>query len=179
MSDAAVKAKTGKDWARWFAILDAAGAAAFDHKAIVDVVSRKHNAPGWWRQMIAVEYERARGLRVRHETTRGFSVSVSKTIAAGVSKVYAATAQAQKRKRWFPAGAFTVSSQTKDKYFRGSWRAAARIEFGFYAKGRGKAQIAVQISKLAKASDVGRERTAWKAALITLSAILEEKAGSA
>jgi hypothetical protein len=179
MSDAAVKAKTGKDWTRWFAILDAAGAAAFDHRAIVDVVSKKHDAPGWWRQMIAVEYERARGLRARHETTSGYSVSVSKTIAAGVSKVYAATAQVQKRKRWFPAGALAVSSQTEDKYFRGSWRAAARIEFGFYAKGRGKAQIAVQINKLAKASDVERERAAWKAAFIKLASILEESAGPA
>ena len=176
MSDAAVKAKTGKDWARWFAILDAAGAAAFDHKAIVDVVSKKHDAPGWWRQMIAVEYERARGLRARHETSGGYSVSVSKTIAASVSTVYAATAQAQKRKRWFPAGALAVSSQTKDKYFRGSWGAAARIEVGFYAKGRGKAQIAVQVNKLAKASDVERERAAWKGALIKLAAILEKSA---
>jgi hypothetical protein len=172
MSDAAVKAKTGKDWAGWFAALDAAGAAVFDHKAIVDVLWKKHDAPGWWRQMIAVEYERARGLRGRHETTSGYSVSVSKTIAASVAKIYSATAHAQTRKRWFPAGAFTVSSQTKDKYFRGSWRKAARVEFGFYAREKGKAQIAVQIGKLAKAPEVERERAAWKAALAKLAAIV-------
>ncbi len=32
MSDAAVKAKTGKDWQQWFAILDRAGAMKMSHK---------------------------------------------------------------------------------------------------------------------------------------------------
>jgi hypothetical protein len=36
---------------------------------------------------------------------------------------------------------------------------------GFYAKGEGKSQLAVQVSKLAKKSDVERERARWKQAL--------------
>ncbi len=31
MSDAAVQAKTGKNWRQWFEILDAAGARKMDH----------------------------------------------------------------------------------------------------------------------------------------------------
>ena len=34
MTDAAIKARTGKDWAGWFSALDKAGAARLDHKAI-------------------------------------------------------------------------------------------------------------------------------------------------
>jgi hypothetical protein len=173
MSDTAVKAKTGRDWASWFAVLDAVSAATLDHKAIVDIVSKKHGAPSWWRQMIAVEYERARGLRRRHETPSGFSVSVSKTVAAGVPDLYAATAHATTRAKWFPPGSFVLSSQTKNKYFRGSWNEAARVEFGFYAKAKGKAQITVQINKLGKKSDVERERAAWKAAFGKLQGIVE------
>ena len=66
-----------------------------------------------------------------------------------------------------------MSSQTKNKYFRGSWNDGARLEIGFYAKEGGKAQIAVQLNKLARRADVDRERAAWKAALLKLQKLLE------
>ena len=47
MSDAAVKAKTGKDWAGWFGALDKAGATKLEHRAIADILSEKHGMPGW------------------------------------------------------------------------------------------------------------------------------------
>jgi hypothetical protein len=172
MSDATVKAKTGKDWAGWFGALDEAGAARLDHGAIAEILSDKHGIPGWWCQMVTVEYERARGLRVRHETTSGFSVGISKTIATTLPDLYEATANAAKRNKWFPEGAFELSSQTKDKYFRGSWNKNARLEIGFYAKGAGKAQIAVQLNKLAKKADVEVQRSAWKKALAKLALIV-------
>jgi len=168
MSDAAVKAKTGKDWAAWFKLLDAAKAQKLEHRAIVMLLSKTHGLPGWWRQMVAVEYERARGLREVHQKTDGFSVSASKTVAVALSRIYRASATDAARKRWFPAGTFIASSVTTDKYVRGSWNVGARLEFGFYAKGSGKAQITVQVSKLASAREVERERVAWKAALAAL-----------
>ncbi len=173
MSDAVVKAKTGKDWTGWFGALDKVGAAKLDHRAIADILSEKHGIPGWWCQMVTVEYERARGLRVRHETTSGFSVAISKTVATSLSDLYEATANAAKRKQWFPKGAFEPSSQTKDKYFRGSWNKSARLEIGFYAKGECKAQIAVQVNKLAKKADVEAERAAWKKAFDTLQQMVD------
>lgn len=173
MSDAAVKAKTGKDWAGWFGALDKAGAAKLKHPQIAQLLHEKHGVPGWWCQMVTVEYELARGLRVRHQTATGFSVSASKTIATTVSALYTATSSAAKRKQWFPQGEFEVSSQTKDKYCRGAW-SGARLEIGFYAKEAGKAQIAIQVNKLAKRADVDRERAAWKAALVKLQKLLEQ-----
>ena len=173
MSDAAVKAKTGKDWAAWFGALDKAGAAKLKHPQIAKLLHEKHGVPGWWCQMVTVEYELARGLRVRHQTATGFSVSASKTIATTLAALYTATASAAKRKQWFPKGELEVSSQTKNKYFRGVWN-GARLEIGFYAKEGGKAQIAIQVNKLAKRTDVDRERAAWKAALVKLQKLLEE-----
>lgn len=172
MSDAAVKAKTGKDWAGWFGSLDKAGAAKLKHPQIAQLLHEKHGVPGWWSQMVTIEYELARGLRVRHQTATGFSVSASKTIATTVSALYTATSNATKRKQWFPKGEFQLSSQTKDKYVRGSWN-RGRLEIGFYAKDRGKAQIAIQVNKLAKRADVDRERAAWRAALAKLEKLLE------
>jgi len=173
MSDEAVKARTGKDWADWFGTLDAAGATQLKHGDIATLIAEQYGVPGWWSQMLTVEYERARGMRLRHETAQGFSVSVTKTVETSLAKLYAAVAQPARRKKWLPKGAFTPSSQTKNKYFRGAWKKNARLEMGFYSKGAGKAQIAIQINKLAKQSEVEPERAAWKAALTKLKSLLE------
>lgn len=173
MSDEAVKARTGKDWAGWFGTLDAAGATQLKHGDIATLIAKQYGIAGWWSQMLTVEYERARGMRLRHETAQGFSVSITKTIDTSLAKLYAAVTQPAQRKKWFPKGAFTQSSQTKNKYFRGAWKKNARLEMGFYPKGTGKAQIAVQIGKLAKPSDVEPERAVWKAALTKLKGSLE------
>ena len=103
--DTAVKAKTGKDWAGWFAALDKAGAKRLEHKAIAALLSERHGVPGWWSQMIALQYELARGLRARHETATGYSVSVSKTVGTSLARLYEMTVTPAKRRAWFPRGA--------------------------------------------------------------------------
>src|SRR5215475_576413 len=145
ISDAAVKARTGKDWADWFVALDRAGAAQLPHREITQILARRHRMPGWWSQMVTVEYERARGLRARHQTTSGYSVSVSRTLQTRLPLLWAATSHAAERSKWFPAGSVAPSSQTRNKYFRGRWKQDARLEIGFYAKRPGKSQIAVQV----------------------------------
>lgn len=172
MSDAAVKAKTGKDWAGWFGALDKAGAAKLKHPQIAKLLRDKHGIAGWWSQMVTVEYELARGLRERHQTAKGFSASVTKTIATSVSALYAATANATKRKQWFPNGELEPSSHTTNKYFRGTWNGTGRLEIGFYATPGGKAQIAIQVNRLAKRADVDREKAAWRAAFGKLENML-------
>jgi hypothetical protein len=173
-SDAAVKARTGKDWANWFRLLDRAGAVKMKHADIAQHLVDEHGLPGWWAQNVAVEYERARGLRERHETATGYSVAVTKTMATSLSALYSATANAAARRKWFPKGALEVSSQTKNKYFRGAWKKTARLEVGFYPKGDGKAQIALQVRKLGKKADVEAERGSWKQALTRLQALLQK-----
>ncbi len=174
MSDAAVKAKTGRGWMGWFIILNRANANAMPHQEVASLLHTKYDVPGWWAQMITVEYERARGGRKKHEKADGFSVSMSKTVNARLAELYAATADDKMRARWFPKGAFSVSSQTKDKYVRGPWgKDGARLEIGFYAKGEGKSQIVVQANKLANEADVEKERAAWKRALEKLTELLK------
>ena len=94
ISDEAVRAKTGKVWREWFAVLDAEGAASMDHMTIARHLSQEHALSGWWSQMVAVAYERARGRRERHQTTRGFEVSVSKTLPVPVEALYRAWSDA-------------------------------------------------------------------------------------
>ena len=135
---------------------------------------KRHAVPGWWAQCVTVEYERARGLRERHQTSEGYSIGVTKTISSRLHNLYVATSDEKLRRQWFPRGAFEVSSQTRDKYFRGPWKKTARLEVGFYAKGPGKAQIALQVSRLANRAEVETARETWRRALGKLQTMLEK-----
>src|SRR5690349_7072560 len=115
MSDEAVAAKTGKRWDEWFQILDKAGAAKLDHKQIVALLSEQHGVGPWWRQMVTVTYEQARGLRAKHETTEGFQVSASRTLTAPIAAVFKAWNDTRTRNRWLPASDLTPMSTTAER----------------------------------------------------------------
>ncbi|MGN6149958.1 MAG: hypothetical protein ACTHPD_15585 [Rhizomicrobium sp.] len=172
ISEAKVKEATGRGWMGWFVILNLMEATSIPHKEVAKRLKEQHGAPSWWAQMIAVEYERARGGRKKNERVGGtYAVNVTKVIPASLSKLFAAATA--KRKDWFPPGAFEETSKTKDKYWRGKWKKDRKLEFGFYAKGDGKAQIALEVGKLPSSVEVERERAAWKKAMEKLLSLLE------
>src|SRR5919199_6695774 len=80
ISSEAVRAKTGKGWAEWFAVLDKAGAAKWPHKQIASFL-HEQECGDWWSQMVAVGYEQARGLRGKHQAGGGFPARARKTVA--------------------------------------------------------------------------------------------------
>lgn len=171
ISEAKVKEATGRGWMGWFVILNLMEATSIPHKEVAKRLKEQHGAPSWWAQMIAVEYERARGGRKKNERAGGtYAVNVTKVMPVSLSKLFAAATS--KRKDWFPPGAFEETSKTKDQYWRGTWKAGRKLEFGFYAKGEGKAQIALEIGKLPSPVEVEQERAAWKKAMEKLSALL-------
>ena len=174
MSDAGIQAKTGHDWAYWFVALDKAGAAKLDHKGITELLDRKFKPGPWWGQMIAVSYERARGIRAANQKCDGeFSVSVTKVYSVPLSRLYAVATDPKLWPRWLPAGKFEETSRTSEKYLRAKWKTGARLAVGFYAKGADKAQIACDIGKLAGSDAVEKERAAWKKAVERLHALLQ------
>jgi len=171
ISEAKVKEATGRGWMGWFVILNLMEATSIPHKEVAKRLKEQHGAPSWWAQMIAVEYERARGGRKKNERAGGtYAVNVTKVMPVSLSKLFAAATA--KRKDWFPPGAFEETSKTKDKYWRGKWKSGRKLEFGFIAKGDGKAQIALEIGKLPSPVEVEQERAAWKKAMEKLSVLL-------
>ncbi|MBB5640063.1 hypothetical protein [Cryobacterium roopkundense] len=81
MSDAALGAATGRGWAQWFDLLDAAGGAGWTHQKIAKWLAETHAVPAWWCQSVAVGFEQARGMRVPGQRADGsFEVGASKTI---------------------------------------------------------------------------------------------------
>ncbi len=171
IGDEKVKAATGRGWMGWFVILTNMKATELPHKEVARRLKEKHGAPSWWAQMIAVEYERARGGRKKNERAGGtYAVNVTKVMPVGLTKLFAkATAS---YKDWFPPGAFEETSKTENKYWRGKWKDGRKLEFGFYAKGEGKSQIALEIGKLPSEADVEKTRTAWKKAMERLLTLL-------
>ena len=171
-SDEAVKAKTGRVWADWFRILDKAGAKKMSHKEIAAYLRDKQGIGPWWGQMVAVAYERERGLRQKFQKCDGeFSASSSRTLPVPLSKAYAAWTDEKLRQRWLPDGKLEITTATQGKYVRGKW-GASRLSVGFYARGPRKAQVAVDHGKLASSRESAKMKSYWFAALNRLQEVL-------
>ncbi len=173
VASAAVLAKTGKTWERWFAILDKAGARKLAHKDIALYLSETHRVPDWWCQMVTVGYEQARGLRQKHERPDGYSISKSVTLLVPIAKAYAAWDDPKQRALWLDETRVAVRKATANKTMRITWvDGKSSLEVYFWDKGPSKCQVVVQHSKLATASAAAKMKSSWAARLNRLKAIL-------
>jgi hypothetical protein len=172
--DEAVQAKTGKTWAEWLAVLDAAGAAGMSHKEIVEYLHARHNVGPWWRQSITVAYEQERGLRLKHEKPEGFQISRSKTVNAPLVSLYEAWSNEKLRQGWLADPGFTARKATSGKSMRITWvDGTTSVEVNFYDKGGEKAQVTVQHSKLPGSEEAERMKVYWEENLARLKDVLE------
>lgn len=177
ISSAAVEKGTGKSWAAWLKALDGAGCKKLGHKEIVALVNADFGVGDWWSQMVTVGYEQARGLRVKHQKTDGFSVSVSRTFEGTVGKFFDCFADEAMRAEWLAGAPVTVSKATKGKSVRIRWGTEAgkgvvapagtskdgttTVEVNLYAKPNGKAQVTVQHNRMLHEADVEKVRGYW------------------
>jgi hypothetical protein len=180
IGDAALIDKSGKNWTQWFAILDKAGAARMQHAEITAILHKKHSAPPWWGQMIAVGYEQARGIRAKYESCNStFSANCSRTFACNVKNIFRAWADDILRREWLAADKLVISKANPDKTIRGAWDGASRLEVRFYPKGADKTQLAIDHMNLADSATVEKMKAFWAKNLEKLRAIVETKTGAA
>lgn len=171
-SDAVLKA-TGKTWDEWLGLLDKAGCKKMSHQEIVAVVSEQFGVGPWWQQMITVGYEQARGLRARHETTRGFSISRSKTLGVPIDELFAAWKDRRKRAGWLADDGFTIRTASENRSLRFTWiDGKTSVEVMFYEKGKDKSQVTVQHSKLKDEKAAAKLKKYWGEQLDALAAQL-------
>ena len=171
MSDEKVKAATGCTWERWVKSLDYHKAAEMSHRDLARFIHQKYKTPSWWTQMVAVGYERIRGLRERGSRRGGdWHVSKSKTINVPMATLFAAFHDAKKRAKWLDAP-LKVSTSTPEKSMRARWEDGTPVDIGFYARGA-KSQVALQHRKLATKADADRMRAYWSARLDVLASLL-------
>ena len=173
-SDEAAAAKTGKTRAQWFRILDKARAKKLAHREISRILNETYKVGPWWSQMIAVEYERARGLRDAHQKCTGeYAASVSRTFASPIADIYAAWVDERLRKTWLGDACIEISTKTKNKSLRAAWDGnKSRLSVNFYAKGPEKTQVAVDHMKLANSKDCEKMKAYWATALNRLETLI-------
>jgi len=106
VSEQALRAKTGKTWAEWFAMLDGWGASEKGHKQTARYLAESWGVSAWWAQSITVRYERERGLRAFGQRSEGtFTVSVQRTMRATSEQVFDALTRPDVLSRWFTRSA--------------------------------------------------------------------------
>jgi hypothetical protein len=174
MSDEAIRRRTGRGWEEWFDLLDAWGAAERTHTEIARWVAHEHSADGWDAQAVTVSYERASGRRAIGEHADGFSITVSKTVAVPVERLFEAFVDASVRERWLPGGELRERTTQKPKSARFDWGdGETRVNVGFLAKGDEKSTAALAHERLADADEASRMKAFWRDRVATLKEVLE------
>lgn len=173
-ADETVRARTGRGWEEWFAVLDAAPADQRSHAALARYLAALHpEVGGWWVQGVVVGYERARGMRAKHQTAAGYNASVSRTLGVPVESLYAAWAEPERRDRWLGEAGLEVTRATAARSLRARLPDGSRLSVYFSAKGEARSQVTVDQTHLAEAEGVEEAKGFWRARLASLQELLE------
>ena len=173
ITDEAMIRGTGKPLSEWFPLLDAWGASEHKHTEIARWLVNEHGVPGWWAQSVTVAWERARGIRVLHQDPAGFSISVSKTVAATAERVSDAWTDASLRSAWLHAP-IRLRRSTRGRSARFDWdEPPSLVGVMLFAKGDAKTQISLGHEKLPDAEAADRLKLMWRERLSALKAVLE------
>jgi hypothetical protein len=173
MSDAAIRAKTGCDWRRWVRALDHEGAVDWPHRDIARYVQDRYGVADWWAQAVTVGYERIKGLRAIGQRRSGsFEANKSRTFPVPVEQLFAAWADARRRRRWLPEKGVVVRKTTAGRSLRLTWPDATSVELWFTGKSGGKSVVQVQHRKLASQSDAEARKSYWSERLAELASHL-------
>ena len=198
VSSDSVREATGRGWEEWLEVLDAAGAADWDHRQIVAHLEREHPevGSGWWRQSITVGYEQARGKRVVGETAdAGFQVGVQRSVAASATEAWelitsrpelwlgegASVAFEEGRRYEVPPGDGAPGASGEVRVvkpgarLRMTWQpegfaAPATLQLTLSESASGKTAINAHLEKLPDAEAREAMRTRWREALERIAA---------
>ena len=175
VSGEAIVRATGKSWDDWFAALDAWDATERSHREIARHLREAHGVPGWWAQSVTVGYERARGMRAKHQQPTGFAVTVSKTVACDADRLFAAFVDDDERARWLTDATLTLRTAQPGRSARFDWEdGRTRVNVYFVAKGAAKTTVAVEHERLADSAEAERTKLAWRQRLASLKELLEQ-----
>ncbi|MEQ8766728.1 MAG: hypothetical protein RL885_22635 [Planctomycetota bacterium] len=161
MSDAAVEAKTGKDWRRWVEVLDAIDASSMPHKEIAKYLRDEVGVAPWWSQMVTGGYERIRGLREKNQRRDGlYDANKSKTFPVTVQALFDGF-MSNLKTHDFGDLKITVRKATRPKSLRLSAGPGRPVDANFWDKGERKSQVQIQHSNLPSKQEVTRIRQVW------------------
>lgn len=167
-SPEAVLAATGRELRDWYALLDEHEATAWSHTEMARWLREEHGVAGWWAQSVTVSYERARGLREVHETSRGFEAGASRTIALPAAELFGAL---HERLMAEAVGLRTATPPRQARYDLPEGRMHLLVE----PKGEDRATAFLTHHKLEDGEAVARHKARWRAWLAEAKAELERR----
>jgi hypothetical protein len=176
-SDEKIRARTGRGWEEWFALLDDWGAADRSHREIARWLAEQLDIHplAWNAQAITASYELTRGLREVGEKDDGFAVSASKTVAVPVERLYEAVVSETARTAWLPDGRLSERTATRPRSARFDWAGGpTRVNVTFLARDEAKSTVAIEHRRLADAGEANRMKNYWRQRLATLKSALEQ-----
>ena len=175
-SDAAVKAKTNRDWAEWVHALDRLDAHQRTHSEIARIVHEEFDTPSWWTQTVTVGYERIKGLRdVGQRRSGEYEANKSKTFQVPVTVLFDAWANQTLRRRWLAEADPLVRTANRPRSMRLGMSDGTVVVLGFLAKGDARSVVAVQHTKLPDRAAADRMKAFWSRQLDALAGFLDSK----
>lgn len=173
VSEEAMLTRTGRPLAEWFAMLESWGAVDRTHTEIARWLRDVHGVDGWWSQTVTVGYERAQGRRVLHQTAAGFSVGVTRTVAAPEATVRAMFADPVRRAAWLPDAPIQVRDGYRGRRGRYDWTdPPSKVWVDLVPKGDGRTAITVTHEELPDAGAAAGMKVRWRQALDRLKAVV-------
>ncbi len=173
-SDDAIRRATGRGYGDWFGLLDGWGAPQRPHPEIARWLMSEHSVDGWWAQNLTVSYERARGLRVRHQMTTGFAIAVTRTVDVSADRSLASFTDAEIRRRWLPDAKLQQRPTRAANTARFDWsEPPSRLVVTTTPKGTGRTTVALQHERLPDAESADRLKVEWRERLDALKSMLE------
>jgi uncharacterized protein YndB with AHSA1/START domain len=174
-SGTGVQRGTGRDREKWFALLDAWGAAGRPFREIADWLTGEHDLSRWWAQKLIVEYQQARGLRPAGVRPGGtFSVTASRTVGVPVERLFEAFANARLRRRWLPGAKMRVRTTERGRAARFDWEdGGTRVNATFLTMGKAKSQVGVEHTHLTDEKSAEKMKGFWRERLAGLKELLE------
>jgi hypothetical protein len=175
-SDETIRNRTGRGWEEWFDLLDDWGADSRSHRDIARWVAEQLGLEplAWDAQAVTVSYERARGGRAVGQRVEGFAVTVTRTVAVPVERLFEALVDPQVRESWLPGGVLRERTSQRPRTARFDYDdGATRVNVGFTATGEAKSQVALAHERLPDAAAAEEAKVFWRERLTDLKVLLE------
>lgn len=174
VSDEAVRRGTGRGWEEWFALLDAWGAAERRRPELPRWLVSEHGVGPWWAQSVTGGYERARGLRAKHQMADGYSVAASRTVAVAAENLLRAFTDPRTRRRWLPDTGLRRRPTRAANTVRYDWPEPSSVVAVYVTPvGERKSRLTIQHERLPDAETAERFKRFWRERLSALKPLLE------
>lgn len=162
--DEAIEKVTKRNWSQWFTLLDKANATELTHMEIARFLYDQYLPKNsWWCQMIANNYERARGMKQKYEAKDGYQVTITKTLPLPITQVFKMFISDIDRDTWLGKGMMDIQKAIPNTIIRGIWNeSGSRLSIVLTEKGSTKSQITLEHRQLKDGEEAETMKKFWK-----------------